>query len=315
MRLSEYVKQPRLLWVFALFCAAMNGSCTPFIKLGYSSFGIAPGDVGSQLLMAGTRFIVGSLLLFAIVGIGEHRLLLPSGRKSIGPIVLLTFTQTVLLHGLFYLGSAHATGAFAAIINGSAGFISILMATFVFRSEKMTLRKAVSCLLCLGSLLMMNKSGLALGIHPSWKGEGLIFLALVANGVSNNLIKRFSQQEDPSVLCFWQMNLGGIVLLTVGLLSGGRLTNITPGGLLILLHLSLVSATATSLMNVLLKYHPISRANIFSLAIPLFGLLFSATLLHETEQVFRLDTLFSVLLLVSGIVLVNLNGLRQEKNV
>ena len=58
-------------------------------------------------------------------------------------------------------------------------------------------------------------------------------------------------------------------------------------------------------MDLLLKYHEASKISVFNLLVPVIGTVLSGLLLGE--NVFRIETLVSLLLISGGIVLVNLN--------
>lgn len=64
---SRKCRQPQFLCrtgvvaVIAVICCALWGSAFPCIKIGYSMFEIAAGDIGSQILFAGIRFTLAGL--------------------------------------------------------------------------------------------------------------------------------------------------------------------------------------------------------------------------------------------------------------
>ncbi|MFZ3219197.1 MAG: EamA/RhaT family transporter, partial [Rhodoferax sp.] len=56
--------RPKIVFLLASLCCLLWGSAYPAIKIGYSLFAIAPGDVATQLVFAGYRFVgAGALLL------------------------------------------------------------------------------------------------------------------------------------------------------------------------------------------------------------------------------------------------------------
>ena len=78
-----------------------------------------------------------------------------------------------------------------------------------------------------------------------------------------------------------------------------------------LLYLALVSALAYSLWGILLKYNPVSRVTVFGFMNPVFGVLLSALLLGETGQASGVRSLLALVLVCTGICLVNTSS-RQE---
>lgn len=77
-----------------------------------------------------------------------------------------------------------------------------------------------------------------------------------------------------------------------------------------LLWLAFVSAAAFSLWTALLKLHDASRISVFNLLVPVFGTVLSGLMLGE--NVFRIETLISLILISFGIAFVNMNLKNRE---
>ena len=60
-----------------------------------------------------------------------------------------------------------------------------------------------------------------------------------------------------------------------------------------------------SLWTALLKFHDASRISVFNLLVPVFGTVLSGLMLGE--NVFRIETLISLILISFGIAFVNMN--------
>ena len=136
-------------------------------------------------------------------------------------------------------------------------------------------------------------------------GEGFIFFSTFAYAVSSVLLKRYSDKEEPVVISGYQFVIGGLVMILGGFAMGGRLTNVTSAGAMMLLYLALVSAVAYSLWATLLKYNPISRVAVFGFMNPVFGVILSAILLKESGQISGVQTVISLILVCIGIYVVN----------
>ena len=89
------------------------------------------------------------------------------------------------------------------------------------------------------------------------------------------------------------------------LLGNGKIETVNTSGLLVLLHLSLVSAVAYTIWALLLKHNPVSKVSIYGFMTPVCGVLLSAVLLSETSQAFGLTGFISLLLVCGGIYFVN----------
>lgn len=285
----------------AVFCTLLWGTAFPFIKLGYAAFAVQDGAVGDMLLFAGLRFTLAGVLVLGFLCVRERRFV-PPGRQNIAPALLLGSVQTLGQYLFTYIGIGLTTGANTSIITACASFLTVLAAPVFFKSDRITVRKILGCVLGFGGVLVMNGvGGFALQTLP---GDLLIFGSTVFAAGGNLIAKRVAAGRDPVRLTAYQLLFGGAGLAVLGLLLGGRLNLQNGKGMLILLWLAFVSAAAFSIWTALLKYHPAGQISIFNLLVPVFGTFLSGILLGE--QVFRLQTLLSLLLITAGIVLVNL---------
>lgn len=301
----------RVVLLLAMVCCFLWGSATPAIKIGYQVFRIDGGDTQSIILFAGIRFLTAGLLVVLFQSLLQKRFLRPQ-REALPSIFALSMAQTVVQYLFFYVGLAHTSGVHGTIISGTGGFFSILMASLLFHYEKLTPAKALGCVAGFGGILVMNLSGMAGEslFQVSLLGEGFVLFSQLSYALSGILVKRFSGRFDVVMLSGWQFVLGGIIMILVGLLTGGQIQPPTESwGWLLMLYMGMISAVAYSLWGILLKYNPVSRVAIFTFLTPLFGVLLSAIFLGEAEQALSLRTLAALVLVCAGICAVN----RQQK--
>lgn len=200
------------------------GSAFPCIKVGYALFRVEAADTASQMLFAGLRFMLAGVLVILFMSLLERRPLRPK-RESAGSVVVLALLQTAGQYFFFYIGLAHASGVNASIITGSGTFITILIAVFLFRTERMTVRKILGTLVGFAGVLLVEvQGGAGISIHFSLLGEGCILLSAVMAAFSSSFIKRAGRNEDPAALSGYQFVIGGVMLTAVGILGGGSLT-------------------------------------------------------------------------------------------
>ena len=312
MKLINGIKSKKTYWLFALLCAMLWGSAAICIKLAYAYFPVAGNDSGSQLLMIGCRFFLAGLFTLLIFGLARKQVPVPENRAALGHIAVLSMTQIAVLYGCYSIGTAHASGTVSSMLNGTSTFFTILFATFVFRTERMTLKKALACVMGFGAVAVMNARGAGEALRFTFVGEGMLMLSHCMAGLSHNLTKRYSRTDDPAMLFAYQALLGGALLILAGLALGGHLSASWRGWAMVV-YLAFVSAVAFSVWGLLMKYHSVSGINIFMLANPLFGVLFSALLLGEKAQAFSLRTLIALLLIAGGILLLNVRTGTEKK--
>lgn len=100
----------------------------------------------------------------------------------------------------------------------------------------------------------------------------------------------------------YQLFIGGILLAAAGVLTGGTLTAVWQG-VLLLLYMAALSAVAFTVWTYLLSHNPVSSVSIYNLLIPVFGTVLSGIFLQE--NIMTWTHLISIVLVCMGIVLVN----------
>ncbi len=291
----------------ALFCCILWGSASPAIKIAYELFGIGADDTASRLMLAGARFVIAGIMAIVFGSVIGRKFLVPKP-SSAGPILVLSMFQTVGQYFFFFMALAHTTGVRGSIINAAGNFLTILFAVYVFRLEKMTLKKIIGCIVGFSGIIMILGGGSALmeGGSISFSGEGAMITADIFYALSGCCIKIFSRKEDPVVLSGYQFFAGGIILYVIGLFMGGNLVFATMSCVWNLLYMGFISAGAYSLWGILLKHNPVSRISILGFMNPVLGVLLSAAFLDENREAFSLTGVLSLVLVSLGIIIVNI---------
>lgn len=289
-----------VVWLGALICCALWGSAFPCIKIGYQMFEIPQDAVATQILFAGLRFTLAGILVILIGSVLAGNLL-KINRQNAPKILKLSLLQTVLQYLFFYIGLANTTGVKASIIEGVNVFIAIFVASLIFRQEKLTMGKLAGSLIGFAGVVLVNLNGNGLDMSFHLNGEGFIFLSTVAYAFSSVYLKRYSKTENPVLLSGWQFVAGGLVMIVMGLLMGGKITTVTAAGIAMLFYLACISAVAYSLWGILLKYNPVSRVAVFGFMNPVFGVILSAFLLGEREQASGIKSIIALILVSIGI--------------
>ena len=103
------------------------------------------------------------------------------------------------------------------------------------------------------------------------------------------------------------------MLAVIGLAAGGKIGYTGVGGIFMLLYLAFLSACAFTLQGFLLKYNPVSKVAVFKSTNPIFGAVFSALILGESEQLFIIFHPPRACLVCSGIFIINKFGEKRLK--
>ena len=306
----------RVIWAWfpvtfltAFFCCVLWGSASPAIKIAYSLFRIGPDDTASRIMLAGARFMIAGVMTVAFGSVLAKRPLVPK-RTSWPKVAVLALVQTVGQYYFFFMALANTSGVRGSIINASGNFIAILFAAYIFRFEKMTVRKLLGCLVGFAGIVMIlgGVQALMAGGAVTLAGEGAMLIADFFYAASGCLIKIFSRDENPVTLSGWQFLIGGAILFAIGSLIGGHLVFYSSACAWNLLYMGFISAGAYTLWGVLLKYNPVSRVSILGFINPVMGVLLSALFLGEGGEAFSISGLLSLLLVSAGIIIVNTSG-------
>ena len=301
--MEKYYQNTAVRTVLALVCCALWGSAFPCIKIGYEMFHIE--GAGSQILFAGYRFFLAGIFAYAAACITERRLVTIK-RSSVPYVFGQGILQTTIQYVCFYIGLAHTTGAKGSVINASNAFFSIIMAHFFMKSEKMTWRKGLGCLVGFAGVVVINMAPGAWGSGFALNGEFLVLLCSFAYGTSSVTPKLISDRETPTAITAFQLLFGGGVLILIGLVSGGSVYGFHMKSTLLLVYMALLSTVSFSLWAALLKYNPVGKVSIFGFSIPVFGVALSAVFLHE--RIVSVQNLAALVLVSIGIIIVNSPG-------
>lgn len=305
--MEKKLQNPIVICVLALLCCALWGSAFPCIKIGYEWMEIE--GIGSQILFAGYRFFLSGVLTFALGCLLERRILRMK-RENFGVIFRQGVLQTTIQYVCFYIGLAHTTGAKGSIINASNAFVSIVAAHYMIRSERMTWKKGLGCILGLAGVVLVNLEPGGFGGGFRFLGEGMVLLCTIAYGVSTVLLKMISDRESPMTITAYQTLIGSVLLIVTGWCLHGEVSVNTWKSSALLFYMALLSTVAFSLWTLLLKYNPVGKVAVYGFTIPIFGVLLSGILLGET--IFSVKYVAALIFVSGGVILVNRNDAGKQ---
>lgn len=297
---------PEWVALFAFIAAFAWGWAYPLIKLGFAEFGIAQDMTGSKMLFAGIRFCLSGVIILMIAKFtGRSFALKESGGKRVMGsclfLLLFTLLNTTLHYAAFYIGLSHSLGSRAAILNSLSVFILVILACVFFRSDKLTYRKILGCVIGFLGILALNLEGEDSGAF-TLLGDGLIILNALCGAFAGLMTRGVSQRVDVFVGTGYSLGVGGALLIVPGLLLGGSLPHVSLWGIVILALLICISTIGFTLYNKLLACNPMGKVAIWNSLIPVVGAVTSCLCLGE---VFHLKYVLAAVLAASGIYIIN----------
>lgn len=295
----------------SIICALLWGAGFPVIKLGYGLVGIDSANPFGTILFAGIRFFFAGLITLPIskpwrTGAIKRT---PSGA---GMIIALALVQTVMQYLFQYIGICNTTGSTSSIIGQSNVFLLCFLSPIFFTDDRLSPKKVIGCIIGFIGIVIVNISD---GFRFSFgaDGEMLVLFASIAACAGFIMGKKISANQNAAAVSSVQQIIGGAILITVGLVGGGRFTKFEPLAIPVILFLVLSAAIANTLWTVLLKHNPVSCVSVYKFATPMFGMIFSALLLGE--EILRWNKIVSVILVCIGIFTVNFTYSGRKKGV
>ena len=299
---TSFFADRRVLFATATFCCLLWGSAYPAIKAGYALFDIAANDVPGKLVFAGYRFLFAGWVLLAFALCTGRGAAMRLDARGWGQVTLLGLTQTLLQYIFFYVGLAYTTGVKGSIMNATGTFFSVLLAHVIYHNDRLSHAKVWGCVIGFAGVMVVNFTPDLLDFHFTLLGEGFVVIAAFVLSAASIFGKRVSQRMDSVVMTGYQLSIGGAALLAAGFAFGGTLEGFTPGAVLLLGYMVLLSSAAFTLWSLLLRVNRVSTVAAFNFLVPIFGAVLSAIFLDEA--ILEWKNLLALALVCGGIWLV-----------
>lgn len=293
-------QHPFWVVVFALTAAIAWGWAYPLIKLGFNAFQITSDMTGSKMLFAGIRFFLSGIIILLIAALKKRSFQL-NRHDSWWFVLVYSLFNTTLHYAFFYFGLSYSAGSRAAILNSLSVFSVVIMACLLFKSDKMTFRKIIGCVMGFSGIMALNIGGEQSG-QLTWLGDGMIILNALCGAVATLMTRSLGKRVDVFVGTGYSLGLGGALLMVAGWAAGGNLPLVSLQGCFILFLLICISTIGFTLYNKLLTCNPVGRVAIFNSLIPVIGAVTSCLCLHEP---FYWKYVIAGVLAAGGIYIIN----------
>lgn len=310
--MSQVNNNRKQLAILASFCCFLWASATPVVKIAYEELQVQSGDVMTMLLMVGTRCFFGGLMIIGFFSARQRRLVRPKSATMFWKIVGLSMVQSVFQYSLYYIGMSRSTGVRATIMCAGSSFWAILLATLIFRTEKLSVGKLCGCLVGISGIVLINSGGDLLG-PVTLLGEGSILMATMLFSLASIFVRKMAEEESTMVISGYQLFTGGAVLMAVSVLSGTGFRQVTPLGIACIIYLAMNSGVSYVIWSALLKKYDVSSVTCYKLTEPIFGVILSVILLGEGSKVSWPKCILALVLVCSGIYAVNRPAKQKER--
>ncbi|ORX43282.1 hypothetical protein BCR36DRAFT_586762 [Piromyces finnis] len=327
------------IYIFAIICTFLWASAYPTIRLGYEEFHVDKNNLRACFLFAGFRFTISGALILLGYFVVKKKIVLPK-LKMLPDILTLGLITVTLQYMVFYAGVGHTTGVKNSVINSCNTFFSVIMAHFLFKNDRITIRKAIGCLVGFSGVIIINLgfdfffgNAEKLEFGFTFKGEGFMIMNCLISSIGNVLVKiinttgslfkrfKYTKEErerkriDIILITGWQMFIGAVILDIIALIwikidplepiEGSNVkpyTSISGLGYLLMFHMGLIAAVAFPIWNTLLKFNNVGMISFFNFLIPVFGTFLSGLLLGE--NLLKIENFVSLVMVCIGVIIV-----------
>lgn len=300
--MQKYLTKRWSVISIAIFCAVLWGSAFPVLKVSYEELQMAPDDIPAKIVFAGLRFLLAGLILIVGMLFVNPRALIVA-RKQIVVLIIFGVVQTALQYFFFYNGLANTTGMKGAILASSGTFLTVILAHYFYVNDRMNWKKTIGLSAGFIGIVLANW-GQDFRLDFTFTGEGFMILAALTGAVGTIMAKEMAVGIHPFALTGWQLTIGSLLLLIVGIpqLEANAIIP-TPLGWGLFIYSAILSAVAFALWYSLLKYNKAGEISIYKFMIPVSGTILSAMFIPG-EQV-SLFVIASLLFVAVGFMAIN----------
>ncbi len=289
-----------VIMILALVSCLLWGSAFPSIKIGYKLFSIGAGDTYEKIIFAGCRFFLSSMMIFLFC-IATKRTLKVE-KTDVSKLILLGLIQTAIQYTFFYIGLSNTSGTKGSILAATSTFFSVILAHFFYEEDKLTTKKIIGVIIGFVGVAIVNMSGNGIEGGFRFTGEGFVIISSLMGALGGIYTKKITKDIDSFIISGYQLFIGSLFLIVMGLLGGGSIV-FTVRGFRLLLYLAFISAAAFSIWTILLKYNGVGKVTIYKFTIPLFGVFLSYIFLGE--RLLGVNVFVSIILVTISIILIN----------
>jgi len=202
------------------------------------------------------------------------------------------------------IGMKYTSASISSVIQSTSPIFTVMLA-FIFLREARTLNKIVGSLVGLIGTVFLTTGG-SFNFDATVFGNLLILISSISYAISGILIKVALSRIDPLDLLCFEVIFGFFMLLIPNMVLED-LSAVISFGIDVWMYILFLSVFAGFLASIMyymvLREEEISYLAIFSYLIPVFAIISSYIMLHETLGV---KEIFFTMVILSGIVITEL---------
>lgn len=290
----------------AALCCFLWGTAIPTLKISYELLDIPAGDVFNRLVLAGMRFMLAGILIGMYIYVKERRIPMAQGSQW-KKLALFGLLNTTLQYMFFYTGVGNTGAIKGVLIDTSKPLIVAILAHLLTKDDKMNQYKVAGLVIGFIGILVANLQAAVdggLNMNVSLMGEGSLLIASVAYALAVIYGKHVLKEIPSLMLNMYQMLIGALILLGIGLVgAGGYHLEFTGFAVVLLIYSGFLSAIAFVVWYQLIDTYSASSVTVYIFLIPVFGSMISSVIFPEENMTW--NVLLSLILMTASIYLVN----------
>jgi drug/metabolite transporter (DMT)-like permease len=162
---------------------------------------------------AGIRFLGASLILWALVAAGHHRL--PKGR-ALGGALIYGILSFLIAYAFFYWGSQEVPAGLGGTIMASVPLLTVMLAA-AHRLERLRLRGVLGAAIALTGIALMSTGALSGNVSLV---SVLAVVVAAAAAAESGIVLKLLPSSHPVVTNAIGMSVGAVLLLVLSLVAG-----------------------------------------------------------------------------------------------
>lgn len=282
--------------LIAILACLVWGSAFAFAKIGF--------EYMPPVRLSGFRFMLAGIILLPFLLVRRYDWSELKGQFRF--ITIFAIIQTFFQYGLFYYGLNLVPASISAIIIGAGPFFITVMAHYLLKEDRITLRKTFSIICGLSGVVFISlKNDVDISQHPNFYwGVIALVMSNIIGSASNIIVVRHNKKLSSVALTSMSCFIGGVMLYLLSLFvepsDNYGLIGYPIAFYGSLLWLAMIPAVAFSLWYFILQLPgvKVSEINIWKFLVPVFGVVLSWMMLtDESPNIYT----------ISGIIIISLS--------
>lgn len=301
-----------LLVLTSILVNILWGTPFPLVKVMYSEMNLSPAQFwdnynGQVLTTISIRFILAGVITL-LVAMTMKQNIVAMSKKQWFDVTAMGLVCTTVAYFLFNVGLVHTVTIKSSILAQGSIFFSILLAHFAYKDDKLTRAKWLGLLLGFAGLVVVNITNSTANLSELFSfnllGDGFMLLYGLVTAIGMMQARVIGSKLPVFVMTGWNLFIGGVVLLGIGLLMGGRIAAIqwTPLATLLMFFLALLSTVTYGLWYWVIQYAKIGEVSMFKFCMPISSSLLAVAI---KQDVFTVPLAIGLVLVCLGIIVVN----------